>query len=185
MIQISERVKKAPRALVSPSELSRLRQEGFPLRLLDVRTAEEFEYEHIPGSYSVPLETLDEHIGELSGAQQPIVLVCREHERAVQAEELLEQSGLIQIHVLEGGIKAWDAAGNPVQQSGEKWSLGQSLRLFAGLAAVMSVVGGILVISWLLWIAVGVGLGLAISAARPSGAWLARMREIPVANAFL
>ena len=44
------------------------------VHLVDVRTPGEFETAHIPGSYNVPLDTLEEHGANLRQVNQPVVL---------------------------------------------------------------------------------------------------------------
>jgi rhodanese-related sulfurtransferase len=88
-------------------------------RVLDVRTAAEFRTVHIPGSYNVPLDLLREHRGELSRhLEQDVVLVCRSGARAGQAETLLADTGLPNVHVLDGGLLAWQRTGHGPDQAG-------------------------------------------------------------------
>src|SRR5215831_5688327 len=102
-------------AVLSPLELARLAQNYRAIRLLDVRTPAEFEAEHIEGAYNVPLDTLAEHGPEIrAGVSGLVVLVCRSGQRARKAEEALKGAGMTNLHVLDGGIAAWTAAGLPV-----------------------------------------------------------------------
>lgn len=52
-------------AVVDTAAVAALRAEDAPIKLLDVRTPAEFESQHIPGSYNVPLDLLPEHRAEL------------------------------------------------------------------------------------------------------------------------
>jgi rhodanese-related sulfurtransferase len=108
----------APRAL-TPADLPRLRAEWPETRLLDVRTPGEFEAEHIEGAYNVPLDTLAEHGAELrAGITGPVVLVCRSGQRARKAEAALQAAGMDNLYVLDGGMSAWTATGQPVRRAG-------------------------------------------------------------------
>ncbi len=85
-------------------------------RLLDVRTASEFENAHIAGAYNVPLDQLNEHTPELRSARGPVMLICQSGQRAQRAEALLRSAGLANMHVLDGGMDDWTAlavAGSP------------------------------------------------------------------------
>ena len=73
------------RSVLAPSELATLLRERPATRLLDVRTPAEFETEHIPGAYNVPLDTLGEHGAEIRAhVTDDVVLVCRSGQRARQ-----------------------------------------------------------------------------------------------------
>jgi len=77
-------------------------------RLIDVRDPGEFAAAHIPGSYNVPLNLLQEH-GTESRAEHgdPVVLVCRSGMRAGQAHSVLDGAGLNDVSVLDGGLRGW------------------------------------------------------------------------------
>ena len=132
-------------------------------RLLDVRTPAEFAASHIPGSYNVPLDTLREHRAELRGSLDEVVLVCRTGGRAAQAERALAEAGMTNVHILDGGIVAWDAAGAPLNRNRSRWDLERQVRLVAGLLVLLGVVGGVAV-PGLEWLAAAIGAGLTIAA---------------------
>ena len=60
-------------------ELRRAQQADARIRVLDVRTASEFENAHIAGAYNVPLDLLAEHAADLRDASGgAVVLELRE-----------------------------------------------------------------------------------------------------------
>lgn len=125
----------APHVL-TPLELARLRADRPDTRLLDVRTPGEFEAEHIQGAYNVPLDTLGEHGPEIRAAvAAPVVLVCRSGQRARKAEEALKSAGMDNLYVLDGGMNAWGAAGQPVRRGMPRMSLERQVRIAAGTLA--------------------------------------------------
>jgi rhodanese-related sulfurtransferase len=139
-----------------------------PPRLLDVRTAAEFETAHIPGSYNVPLDLLREHRDEISNTAQADgvdewVLVCRSGQRATQAEEALRQHGLPNVHILMGGIVDWEAKGFKVNRGAAKWDLERQVRLVAGSIVLTSILGSIAAPN-LKWLAGAIGGGLTFAA---------------------
>jgi len=102
-------------------------------RLLDVRTPGEFEAEHIAGAYNVPLDSLGEHGAEIRAAvDEPVVLICRSGQRARKAEQALKATGMANLHVLDGGMTAWTAAGRPVRRGAPRMSLERQVRIVAG-----------------------------------------------------
>ena len=100
--------------LIDSSQLRQLISEDPLIRVLDVRTAGEFDSVHIPGSFNVPLHTLGEHAGDLSQLEYPVVLVCKSGARADQAHSTLTGAGKQCLHLLDGGVDAWEAAGGDV-----------------------------------------------------------------------
>ncbi len=121
---------------LTPAELARLLRERPEARLLDVRTPGEFEAEHIAGAYNVPLDTLDEHAAEIrAGVAEPVVLVCRSGQRARKAEAALLAVGMTNLRVLDGGLTAWAAAGQPVRRGEPRMSLERQVRIAAGALA--------------------------------------------------
>lgn len=81
--------------------------------LLDVRTLEEFEQAHIPGSTLIPLDTLASRVDELP-QDETIVVYCRSGNRSLQAVNLLEQAGFESVHSMGEGINQWIAQGYQV-----------------------------------------------------------------------
>ena len=122
--------------VLGPAELTRLLRDHPGTRLLDVRTPGEFDAEHIAGAYNVPLDTLAEHGPEIrAGVADPVVLVCRSGQRARRAEEALKVAGMTNLHVLDGGMTAWTAAGLPVRRGAPRMSLERQVRIAAGALA--------------------------------------------------
>lgn len=131
--------------ILQTDDVWRLLETGERIKLLDVRTPAEFESVHIRGAYNVPLGTLAEYGEELRRhVDEPLVLVCRSGQRARQAERELGEAGLEALHVLDGGMVAWEASSLPVERGRQRLSLERQVRIAAGgLAAV----GGILALT--------------------------------------
>ena len=131
-----------------------------PPRIIDVRTAGEFETAHIAGAYNVPLDLLREHRDEIvTHLDEHVVLVCRSGQRAEQAEETLRQAGLANVHILEGGITSWEARGFAVNRGARRWDLERQVRLVAGLIVLTSILGSVAAPK-LKWLAAAIGGGL-------------------------
>jgi len=131
-------------AVIRPPELAQLLSEHPEVRLLDVRTPTEYETVHIRGAYNVPLDLLGEHGAEIRiNVAEPVVLVCQSGQRARKAEEALKAAGMPNLHVLDGGVNGWVAAGNPVVRRAERLSLERQVRIAAGALAA---IGGIMAV---------------------------------------
>lgn len=122
--------------VLDPSGLEELLRERADVRLLDVRTPGEYETVHITGAYNVPLDTLGEHSAEIrTTVAEPVVLVCQSGARARRAEDALKAAGMPNLHVLEGGVNGWVAAGKPVRRGAGRISLERQVRMAAGALA--------------------------------------------------
>lgn len=129
-------------------------------RLLDVRSPAEFETAHIPGSYNVPLHLLREHRDDVSRHLDRVVLICRSGSRAAQAEQVLAETGMTNLHILDGGILAWQQADAPLIRGRNRWDLERQVRLTAGTLVLASVLGS-LAVPGLQWFSAAIGAGLA------------------------
>jgi rhodanese-related sulfurtransferase len=153
-----------PGAQVAPAELRGWLEAPDAPRILDVRSPAEFETVHIPGAYNVPLDTLREHREELARhLDDHVVLVCRSGMRAQQAERAFADVGLPNVHVLEGGVTAWESEGGEVERGEARWDLERQVRLVAG-GIVLAAGLGSLAVPRLKWLATGVGAGLVTAA---------------------
>ena len=105
--------------LISPAELRRQQEAGQPPTVVDVRSAEEYAAGHLPGARNVPIDELEQRLGELP-AGQPIVTYCmmrhRGSARCERAAAWLRDRGF-QAQALDGGLPGWQAAGGAVEQS--------------------------------------------------------------------
>ena len=86
------------------------------VRVIDVRACTEFEGElgRVPGADLVPLSELAEWAQHWS-KQEPVLLVCRSGRRSAEGAALLVRSGFERVFNLRGGMKAYRAAGLPVE----------------------------------------------------------------------
>ncbi len=82
---------------------------------LDVRTQEEWDQEHIAHSTLIPLDELQNRLGELLKDQE-IVVVCHTGVRSKEGMAILLQAGFTRVTCLAGGLEAWKAAGYPLEE---------------------------------------------------------------------
>jgi len=165
--------------VINTAQLRQLMHEDPLIRVLDVRTGGEFDGVHIPGSFNVPLDTLGEHVHDLADLEHPVVLVCRSGARATQAHAKLTTAGKQRLHLLEGGMDAWEAAGGDVvRSSSDKWALDRQVRFVAGAMGLTAVLVSVLVPK-AKWLAGGVSFGLAFSAATNTCAMGNALSKLP------
>lgn len=102
----------APLIALSAEELAARLADG-NIRLIDVRTDAEVAEGTIPGAEHIPLERFDPAALDLSDGRE-VVLYCRSGRRSAIAGELLAAGTGKPVEHLDGGILAWEAAGQPV-----------------------------------------------------------------------
>lgn len=68
--------------------------------IIDVRTAGEFREGHIPGSRNIPLDNIQNRLGDIKKLQKPVITVCRSGARSNMARSILASGG---ITVYNGG----------------------------------------------------------------------------------
>jgi phage shock protein E len=81
---------------------------------LDVRTQDEWNQGHIPGSTLIPLEQLQNQLSELPKGKD-IVVVCLTGHRSLTGVTILQQAGFKHLSCLSGGLQAWMNANYPIQ----------------------------------------------------------------------
>lgn len=84
--------------------------------IIDVRSADEYAGGHIAGAINVPIDTLPKAAESLPAG--PIITTCQMGGRAGRAADLLHLAGRTAF-AIEGGTKAWQAAGYPIATGNE------------------------------------------------------------------
>lgn len=82
------------------------------VQLVDVRTPEEFKEGHIKGATNIDFFS-DDFLTQFDAydKNEPLYLYCRSGNRSAKASKKLSEAGFKNIVDLEGGYKAWKAAG--------------------------------------------------------------------------
>ncbi len=82
--------------------------------VLDVRTQEEWDEYHAPNTTLISLDQLPTRVDELPQDQE-IVVICRSGNRSQVGRDILLDAGFDQVTSSAGGLKAWSAAGYPIE----------------------------------------------------------------------
>lgn len=85
--------------------------------VLDIRTPAEFSAGHIAGATNINYQGRD-FAGQISklDRQKTYLVHCASGRRSTSSLPQFEKLGFKHIIHLDGGIKAWEAAGNPVKK---------------------------------------------------------------------
>ena len=95
----------------TPEEVHRAFDAG-EIVLIDVRTPQEFAFEHVEGALLSPLATfLADKLP--TGGDKRIVFHCGSGVRSRKVAEICAAAGLDRVAHLEGGFAAWKTAGLP------------------------------------------------------------------------
>ena len=94
------------KALVSPAELAALRQTDPAIKLVDVRSREEFEAVRIEGSVLLSQDVMRELMASGSNTT-PLVVIDHAGKNGLDAAAYFLGHGLQNVRCLRGGIDAW------------------------------------------------------------------------------
>ena len=131
--------------------------------LIDIREADEYAREHIPGARHVPLSGFN--ASDFDGEHDRIgVFHCASGNRTASAAAQLMQTAFGEVYLLQCGLQAWRNAGLPVNVNRKApLPLMRQVQIAAGALVVAGVVLGFLVSPWLYLLAGFVGAGLAFA----------------------
>ena len=92
--------------LIEPAELAALLKSDPSVRLVDVRSREEFEAVHLEGSRLLSQEVMRKIMGDGSNSR-PLVLIDHQGKQALDAAAYFMGHGLQNVRSLRGGLDAW------------------------------------------------------------------------------
>lgn len=83
--------------------------------VVDLRAAADFAAGHVPAARHIALDELQAKIGQIAkNKATPVLLVCQTGLQSNKASEAVRAAGYTEVHVLQGGLSAWQQAGMPV-----------------------------------------------------------------------
>lgn len=110
---------KASVSAIEPAALAAGRNSGTVV--LDVGTSLEFEAAHIPGAIWISRGWLElKFPAHYPDRDQTLAVACPDGRQSLLAAQTLQDLGYRRVAVVEGGVRAWTAAGLPIATGGEK-----------------------------------------------------------------
>ena len=100
---------------ITPQEAAAAAEAG--ALLVDVREHDEWEAGHVAGAVHIPLGELGDQLAALDPTRRT-VFVCRVGGRSDVAAGVADRAGFAAPANLEGGLRAWEAAGLPMEPDG-------------------------------------------------------------------
>lgn len=103
------------RILIEPKELAEWRKQDPSVRLVDVRSREEYEAVHLEGSVLLSQPVMREILAEGTNAR-PLVLLDHRGRQALDAAAYFMGHGLQHVRCLRGGLDAWAQEVDPAMR---------------------------------------------------------------------
>jgi rhodanese-related sulfurtransferase len=162
---------------LSPAEAHALINKG--AQLIDIRGADEYSREHIPGAQSVPLEKLS--AGSLSHHPADVLIFqCKSGNRTKMNANALRASSTCEAFILDGGIDAWKAAGLAVAKDAKQpLELNRQVQITAGGFAFAGFVLGLTVYPGFYALSGAIGAGLVFSGVTGTCAMFSILKRMP------
>jgi rhodanese-related sulfurtransferase len=104
---------------VGVADVERLRRSGERFELIDVREEEEWRRGHLPGARHLCKGIIERDVeATIPDRGAHLVLYCGGGFRSALAADNLKRMGYTRVESMDGGWRAWTAAGLPVVQEG-------------------------------------------------------------------
>jgi rhodanese-related sulfurtransferase len=84
-------------------------------QFVDVRTKGEYSAGHAENAVSVPLDTLEQHVGKFD-REKPVYVICQSGMRSQRGAAIFKHAGFLEVYNVLGGTGAWISAGLPVKR---------------------------------------------------------------------
>jgi len=166
---------------LGPKDAASLVRDGRGV-IIDVREPDEYASERIAGAINVPLTKLSPRGVEAALNEGDVpVLHCGTGVRSAQAAQHLIASGWAEVRHIEGGIKAWKKAGQPIETpaGGPPISIMRQVQITAGSITFIGTALGVLVTPWLLILPAFIGAGLTFAGATGTCGMAALLAKMP------
>jgi rhodanese-related sulfurtransferase len=131
---------------IQPLDLDAKIQDNETVEILDLRPRAQFEKRHIHGSHSLPFEEFDP--GTLVRCRElplpePLYVISQKGGYARVVADAMEDFGLDNVIVVQGGLEGWLGSGLPVDRHDlGGWLIAQRNRMFStGVATNLAAIG--------------------------------------------
>ena len=86
--------------------------------VLDIRPTKDFDAGHVIGARNIPATELEGRVMELDKfKEQPLIVCCDAGQASHKVANQLIKHGFKTVHILKGGIKAWQNEHFPLERS--------------------------------------------------------------------
>ena len=147
IIRVNQKGEATALEMVYPKDALVLIGKDPQTKLLDVRSVLEFSQVYIKDSINIPIDMLAAKMKDLSQSKQRFIVFCRTGNRSTMAADMLIQSGIPGVKIMQGGITRWQKERLPVIKGVGGMSLERQVRLVAGSLVLL----GILLMGFVHW----------------------------------
>lgn len=140
IIRVNQKGEARELRMVTPREAQELISRDPQTKLLDVRSPLEYGEKHIKDSVNIPIDTLLSKIKGLSEPGRSYIVLCRTGNRSPMAADILIQSGIQSVKIMEGGITRWQKERFSVIEGAGGISLERQIRVIAGSLVLIGIV---------------------------------------------
>lgn len=130
------------------------------VKFLDVRSPLEYSEVHIKESINIPIDMLASKVRELGQSGETYIVLCHTGNRSPMAADMLLQSGMRSIKVMEGGMIRWQKEKLSVIKGESAMSLERQVRTIAGSLMLLGIILAWLVNHAFIFISAWVACGL-------------------------
>ncbi|MBW2960885.1 rhodanese-like domain-containing protein [Mesonia aestuariivivens] len=101
--------------MVTPEEVEELSDVN-NVKLIDVRTEDEFNEEHIQDAQNIVYDkNFSAKLSQLN-KDQPLIVYCNSGNRSEKSAQILKDSGFVKVYDLKGGITEWKYRGKETKK---------------------------------------------------------------------
>lgn len=103
---------------ISMDHLKRMMDSGQKYLLIDVRSRQDYDKEHIAGAKSIPLDEIEKFSWATVDPDQQIITYCDSFvcSSSTSAAKILARKGFKNIVDYKGGLREWKQAGYPTEK---------------------------------------------------------------------
>jgi glyoxylase-like metal-dependent hydrolase (beta-lactamase superfamily II)/rhodanese-related sulfurtransferase len=163
IVRVNQKGEAVSLSMISPGDALGAAAKDSNIKLLDVRSALEFAQAHIKESLNVPIDILSLKLNELAQANQSYIVLCRTGNRSPMAADMLIQSGIRNVRVMEGGLTRWQKERFPVIKGEGGVSLERQVRIIAGSLVLLGILLAWFVNGVFIFLSIFVSCGLIFS----------------------
>lgn len=147
---------------ISVSQLKEITEKELNINLLDVRTAPEYQSEHVKGARNFPLDQIESNKSSIPFKKdEEIYILCKSGARATKASRSLSHLGFQNTHVVEGGTDQCIQDGiETIKSKSNVISLERQVRIVAGIIVALGSVLAMTIHHYFAVIPLFVGSGL-------------------------
>lgn len=100
-------------AVLEPSEFAQKLKTSADAQVIDVRTSEEFQQQHLDKAVNIDWYEQENFARQVShlDKSKPVFVYCMAGSRSKKAASVLAQNGFTEVYDLKGGIVRWNAQG--------------------------------------------------------------------------